>query len=76
MAADPDYKPPMSKVLSVLMQGKTARDEEEDIAEDIALLRHAMQNRAAVEDALKEVDKVVGPDASARKIAGALKKKK
>ena len=74
MAAGPGYKPPMSKVLSVLMAGKTARDEEEDIAEDIALLRHAMQNRAAVDDALKEVDTVVGPNASAQEIADVLKK--
>jgi hypothetical protein len=52
------------------------RDAPEEIAEDIALLKHALGKRTQVEDALKALDEVVGPNASVTDIAKAIGPKK
>ena len=60
-------------MLSVLAEGKTARDSPSAMAEDIALLKHAMDNKGKVESALQELEQHLGADASIEDIVKAIK---
>lgn len=66
------HNPPLAKVMSMIAQGKTARDRPTEIAEDIALLKHAMNN-PELQRALQELDRELGSEPSQEAIERAIK---